>query len=325
MSSKSDLFVAVDVGGTQIRAALCAPDGTILRRVADLTKRREGTGSVMDRIERAVRQVWPADGRVAGIGVAAPGPLDPWRGVILRCPNIPGWDNYPLRDIIKERLGIPAVIGDDANAAALAEQRYGVGHGKPNLVYLTISTGIGSGVIINNQLLLGAHGLAAEVGCMIIEPEGPLCSCGNRGCLEALASGPAIAREAKKRVRSGEASRILALVQGDVDEVTAKVVHQAAQQGDALAIDVLRRAGVYLGIGLVNLLHLLDPHVVVIGGSVSKAGDLLLEPARQVVRQRCLTEDYWRDTPIVPTALGDDVGLLGALCLALDTAGLAVR
>lgn len=160
---------------------------------------------------------------------------------------------------------------------------------------------------------------------MIIEPEGPLCSCGNRGCLEALASGPAIAREAKKRVRSGEASRILALVQGDVDEVTAKVVHQAAQQGDALAIDVLRRAGVYLGIGLVNLLHLLDPHVVVIGGSVSKAGDLLLEPARQVVRQRCLTEDYWRDTPIVPTALGDDVGLLGALCLALDTAGLAVR
>lgn len=320
----SHSFIAVDIGGTQIRAALCDSEGAIHRRVADLTASHEGSDAVMARIERAIRRVWPADDQVLAIGVVAPGPLDPWSGVIFEAPNIPCWENYPLRDIIRQRLGVPTVVvGNDANAAALAEQRFGAGQGKANLIYITVSTGIGGGVIVGGKLLLGAHGLAGEIGHIKIEPNGPPCGCGDRGCLESLASGTAIARQARQRCRAGESvestGRILELAHGDLAAISAKIVNQAAQQGDPLAVDVFRRAGTYLGIGLVNLLHLFDPDIIVIGGSVSKAGDLLFEPARAVVRQRCMTDRYWRDTPIVPAALGDDVGLLGALALVLSS------
>ncbi len=315
-----EFFIAVDIGGTQIRAALCDSEGKIHRRVADLTRVHEGPDAVMRRIERAIDQVWPADAPVVAIGVAAPGPLDPWSGVILGAPNIPGWKDYPLRDIIQRRFGLPTVVGNDANLAAMAEQRFGAGRGKANLVYLTVSTGIGGGIVVNDELLLGAHGLAGEIGHIKIEPHGPPCGCGDRGCLEALASGTAIAREAQRRIRAGESSRILDLAAGHPDAITAKMVSQAAHMGDSLAVEVFRQAGTYLGIGLVTLLHLFDPGIVVIGGSVSKAGHVLFEPVRKVVRQRTMIEHYWRDTPIVPAALGDDVGLLGALAVTLTSA-----
>jgi len=316
----SDSFIAVDIGGTQIRAALCDPAGGIHRRAEDLTAGHEGHEAVMDRIEGAIRQVWSADGEVAAVGVAAPGPLDPWSGVVFEAPNIPCWEDYPLRDVIQERLGVPTVVGNDANAAALAEQRFGAGQGKQDLIYITVSTGVGGGIIVNGELLLGAHGLAGEVGHIIVEPDGPPCGCGSRGCLEALASGPSIARQARRRILAGESSRALELAQGDPNAITAKILNQAAQEGDRLAVDVFRQAGAYLGIALVSLLHLFDPSIVVIGGGVSKAGDLLLQPACEVVRQRCMNDRYWRDTPIVPAALGDDVGLLGALALVLTSA-----
>ena len=311
--------IALDVGGTQIRAALCDRECEIERRANDLTPVREGRGAVMACIERAIRQVWPSKGSVVAIGVSAPGPLDPWSGVIHRAQNIPGWDDYPLRDVIQGRFGVPAVVGDDANVAALAEHRFGAGQGQPNLVYLTLSTGVGSGIIVSDRLLLGAHGLAGEAGCMVVEPCGPLCSCGNRGCLEALVSGPAIAREARRRLQRGEASSLLEMARGFSEAVTAKMVSEAAHAGDRVARNVLRQAGRYLGLGITNLLHIFDPNVVVIGGSVSKAGDFLLEPAREVIRQRCLTDRYWRETPLVLAALGDDVSLVGAASIAWDT------
>lgn len=310
-------IIAVDIGGTQIRAALYDPDGTIHRRAADLTAGHEGPDAVMERIERTIRRVWPADGQVTVIGVAAPGPLDHRSGIVFEAPNIPGWDHYPLRDIVQSRLGVPVLVGNDANVAALAEQRFGAGQERSNLIYITVSTGLGGGVIVNGELLVGAYGLASEPGHIKVEPEGPPCGCGDRGCLEALAAGPAIAREARRRLGAGESSRILELVHGDLDAISAKIVNQAAQEGDSLAVDVFRQAGTYLGIGLVNLLHLFNPDIVVIGGSVSKAGDLLFKPALEVVRQRCMTDRFWRDTPIVPAKLGDDVGLLGALALVL--------
>ncbi len=313
----SETFIAVDIGGTQIRAALCDAAGTIHRRASDLTAPHEGAEAVMGRIERAIRRVWPADGPVQAIGVVAPGPLDPWRGVVWQTPNIPCWKDYPLRDAIQERLGVPTLLGNDANAAALAEQRFGAGRGEANLIYVTVSTGIGGGVIVDGRLLLGAHGLAGEIGHIKLEPNGPPCGCGDHGCLEALAAGPAIARQAQQRIAAGESSGILALVRGDAAAITAQVVNQAAQAGDALAADVFRRAGAYLGLGLVTLLHLFDPGIVVVGGSVSKAGELLLGPAQAVLRRRSMTERFWRDTPLVSAALGDDVGLLGALVLAL--------
>lgn len=311
--------IAVDIGGTQIRAALCDRACAIRMRASDLTADDQGTAAIMERVERSIRTVWPPEGTPCMIGVSVPGPLDPWAGVILRSQNIAGWDGYPLRSEIEARTGVPCLLGKDANLAALAEWRLGAGRGTSHMIYITLSTGVGSGVIVDNRLLLGAHGIAGEAGCMIIERNGPLCSCGNHGgCLESLASGPAIARDARQRVEAGEPSCLPELAAGDATAISARMVHDAARAGDGLALDVLRRAGEALGTGLVNLAHLFDPQLFVIGGSVSKAGDLILDPAREVFRTLTLTEAYWRDTPVVEAALGDDVGLVGAACLAWD-------
>jgi len=208
-------------------------------------------------------------------------------------------------------------VGNDANLAALAEQRFGAGQGVSDLIYITVSTGIGGGIIADNRLLLGAQGFAAEVGHQTIEAHGPRCKCGNIGCLEALAAGPAIARCARELVRTGIGTAIADLVGGDLDKITAKVVNRAAQAGDPVAIELFRQAGFYIGVGIVNLLHLFNPSLIVIGGSVTKAGDLLFEPIRATVRERAMASYYWENTPIVPATLGDDVGLLGAVALVL--------
>jgi len=319
MRAEGEWVIAVDVGGTQIRAALCDRAGTIDRRASDLTRDEEGAERIMRRILQAIAAVWPPTGRPAAIGISAPGPLDPWTGVILRCQNIAAWDGYPLRAAIEERVGVRAALGKDTNLAALAEWRLGAGQGTSHMIYLTLSTGVGSGIIVDGRLLLGAQGIAAEAGCMIIQPDGPACTCGNhRGCLESLASGPAIAREARQRLAAGEPSCLADLAGGDTEAISAKTVHQAARLGDALACDVLRRAGEALGIALVNLAHLFNPQLFVIGGSVSKAGDLILEPARQVLRTHTIVDLFWRQTPVVTAALGDDVGLIGAALLAWD-------
>ncbi len=312
------LIVGVDLGGTQIRAALADAQGEIIQRVSRPTMADEGLGAVLERIEESIRQVLPADiGQVSAIGIAAPGPLDPWRGIVRDAPNLPGWKNVPLKDLMEAEFDLPVVVGNDANLAALAEQRFGAGQGVADLIYITVSTGIGGGVIVDNRLLLGAHGLAGEVGHQTVEAHGPRCKCGNIGCLEALAAGPAIARRARELIRDGAETAITDLVGGDLDKITAKDVNQAAQAGDPIAIEIFRQAGFYIGVGIVNLLHILNPSLIVIGGSVTKAGDLLFEPIRATVRQRAMVSYYWENTPIVPATLGDDVALLGAVALVL--------
>ena len=184
-------------------------------------------------------------------------------------------------------------------------------------MYITVSTGIGGGVISDGQLILGRGGLGGEVGHMTVEASGPRCKCGNVGCLETLASGMAIARQARESVAAGARTCIADLVNGDLERIDAKVVHDAARQGDVVAVDLLRKAGMYLGIGIVNMMYLFNPGMVIIGGGVSKAGDLLFAPMQATVRQR-IHEIYWRDCPIVGAALGDDVCLTGAAILAME-------
>jgi glucokinase len=284
-----------------------------------LTLAEEGPKPVIGRIKRAIYEVMESTDReqVQGIGVVAPGPLDPWKGVIMDAPNLPGWKKVPLKDLMEEEFGLPVVVGNDANLAALAEQRFGAGQGVADLIYITVSTGIGGGIIADNRLLLGAQGLAAEVGHQTIEAHGPRCNCGNIGCLEILAAGPAIARCARELIKTGIGTAIADWVGGDLDKITAKVVNQAAQAGDPVAIELFRQAGFYIGIGIVNLLHIFNPSLIIIGGSVAKAGDLLFEPIRATVRERAMASYYWENTPIVPATLGDDVGLLGAVALVL--------
>lgn len=317
-----DAIIAVDLGGTQLRAALFTPDGVIHKRVSRETNASAGPDAVLERICQTAEQIVPKDGRVQAIGVSAPGPLDPFNGVVLGAPNLPGWDRVPLRDILSARFDVPVVVGNDANLAALGEHRFGAGRGYDDMIYMTISTGIGGGIVVRGKLLLGYKGLAGEIGHMVMQPGGPLCGCGNRGCLEALASGTAIGHQARTLVSSGRAPGILAAAGGDAAMVSSKTVGQAAAAGDRVATKLLRRAGRYIGIGIANLMHLLNPQCFVLGGGVTHAGELLFKPIRRTARRWVQVPQYADDTKIVPAELGDDAGLFGALALARSEAGI---
>ncbi|NPA91812.1 MAG: ROK family protein [Chloroflexi bacterium] len=315
------LAVGVDLGGTQIRAGLVRPNGEVLRRVSTATRSEEGIDAVVDRIEALIRQVLPSPpSRVRGIGVAAPGALDPYRGVIRFAPNLVGWVDVPLGHMLEERLGLPVILGNDANVAALAEHRYGAGQGVRDMIYITVSTGIGGGIIVDGRLLVGHKGYAGEIGHQTVEDGGPRCKCGNVGCLEALASGTAIAREARVAIAAGESTRLRALCDGDIWRVDARMVAQAAREGDAVALRILQRAGHYLGVGIVNLIHLFNPRRIILGGSVMKAGDLITGPMWEVIETRAWSVSR-EEFDIVPAALGDNVGILGAAALVFEKIG----
>jgi glucokinase len=258
-----------------------------------------------------IGSILPKGGEVAAITVAAPGPTDPFDGIVLEAPNIPGWTNLPLKKLIQDCFDVPVAIGNDANLAALGEWRFGAGIGHRNLLYLTVSTGIGGGVIIDNQLLLGAHGLAAELGHVTVIPDGPLCSCGQRGHLESVTSGPAIARWVEQEISQGIPSSL-----ADKRPIKAEDISNAASQGDALAIAALARAGTYLGIAVADYLHIFNPSVVIIGGGVSQSGEALFTPLRKAMNEHVMSKKYLENLTLTTATLGDEVGLMGALALA---------
>lgn len=303
------LILAIDIGGTHIRVAAYEPDST--KPIAHKrTKSLAQTPGVFDRLVEAVESVWQ-DGQVSAIGIASPGPLDPHTGTILDTPNIPQWKNFPLAPKLSKRFGVPVYLDNDANMAGLGEWQFGAGRGHSNLVYLTISTGIGGGVIVNDTLLQGFHGMGAELGHMIIDPEGPFCGCGQRGHIESFSSGPAIVRYVREQMGAGEKTTLHA----DPNLSPAQIA-DAALTGDPLAISAFERAGHYLGIAVANYLAIFDPSILVFGGGVSQVGDLLFKPFEASLRKHVFHPHYMDDLKISKAALGDDAGLLGALALA---------
>ncbi len=308
-------YIAVDVGGTQIRAACYLDDNLEPLRVQRIAT--QGLGETpLDRMISAIQSVWPDNEPVQAIGVAAPGPLDPYQGIVLSAPNIPGWVNLPLRARLEERLQVKVVAGNDANLAALGEWRFGAGREHHHLIYLTVSTGIGGGVIMDDRLLLGVRGLAAELGHVTVLPDGPMCGCGHRGHLEAISSGTAIAYWVEQEIANGCES---SLPPGK--KLTSKQVAEAARQGDKLAVAALARAGTFLGLALAGLLHTFNPSAIIIGGGVSSTGPLLFEPMQAALRENVMTVDYLENLVITTAALGDSAGLMGALALAHMVAG----
>ena len=303
-------IIAVDIGGTHLRAALYEPDNTkpIVHQRVQTHAQQPG---VYGRMEALIESIWPRDGQVEAIGVASPGPLDPHSGYILKTPNISEWNNFPLAPNLSEHFKVPAFLDNDANLAALGEWKFGAGRGHHDVLYLTVSTGIGGGVIADNHLLQGYHGLATELGHTIIDPDGPLCSCGFAGHLEAFSSGPAIVKYVANELRAGADS----VLKAD-DSLTARVIADAAFHGDALAIAAYRRAGEYLGIGVANFLLAFDPSIVIFGGGVSQVGGLLFDPFNTSLKKRVFHPRYLEGLKIEMAALGDDAGLLGALALA---------
>jgi glucokinase len=309
------LYIAVDIGGTQTRAA-CYPADSLkpvrlsrtTTHAADPTDQRT---EPLERIQDLIASIWPKRDSVRAISVAAPGPTNPYSGVVYQAPNIPSWEDVPLRQSLQERFNVPVEVGNDANLAALCEWKFGAGHGHRHLVYLTISTGIGGGVIIDDKLLLGVHGLAAELGHTTVVYDGPVCSCGQRGHLEAVASGTALAHWVEDQLSQGSSS-ILPLHR----RITARMISEAARKGDQLSLAALARAGCFIGCALASFLHIFNPTVVVIGGGVSRSGPLLLGPMYESMQEHVIDPHYLEDLKLTTAVFGDKAGLVGALALA---------
>jgi glucokinase len=312
-------ILGIDLGGTKLRVALTDLEGHMIARRDVPTEPAKGPEQVLNKIVAMVGDL-TRNGemeRVLGVGLAAPGPLDLNTGVLIVAANMPGWHNVPHQKELSGRLQKPVYIDNDANAAAVGEWQFGAGKGLRNVLYMTVSTGIGGGVISEGHILHGARGLAGEVGHMTIDIHGPKCACGNTGCLEVLASGTAIARQAVELIKTGLPTALTDMVGDDLTKITAQLVTKAAREGDGLALELMQRVGEYIGIGLVNLFHLFNPEMAIIGGGVSQAGDLIFVPAREIVHHRTM-EGFHEGIPIIPATLGDDVGLLGAAALVLS-------
>ncbi len=319
MSEK--LVLGVDVGGTKIAAAVITGEGKVISRDYSPTSAQAGPQVVIDNIlatiDRAISSSNVGLSQLCGIGIAAAGIIDSENGKVIFSPNLPGWHEVPLGDAVQQRFNVSTYLGNDASLAALGEWRFGVKKQVTNLIYITVSTGIGGGIICNGKLYTGVLGAAGEIGHMTIDVNGPRCNCGNVGCWETLASGTALAREAVRQINEGAKTAITSLVSGDLTKVDAKVVFEAAKQGDKLANQLIARLGYYLGVGLTNLVNIFNPELILIGGGVAKMGDLLLEPAIKVVKQRAFTTSA-TSVQIKPALLGDDSSILGAVAFVLD-------
>jgi len=318
------LFIGIDLGGTKIGTGLVGGDGRIIAHDYEPTRAVEGQRAVIGRMLDGARRVMAQAGvhgsQVAAVGIGAPGFLDIEAGVVVAPPNLPGWERVPLKQLIEDQLGISTFLENDANAAALGEYRFGAGRGAEHMIYVTASTGIGGGLILDGKLYHGESGGAGEIGHMTIMPDGPRCGCGNHGCLEALASGTAIARVARERVTRGAPTLIANLAEGDPERITAKLVAEAAGQGDEVAEDILAEAMNYLGIGMANLVNLFNPQVIVIGGGLTNIGEKLFGPVRQVIDRRAFRATA-QAVRVAPAELGDNVGVLGAAAVAQSRLG----
>jgi glucokinase len=307
--------LAFDLGGTELRGALVESGGRILASASAPTLAQAGSEAVIGQIVALagdLRAQRP-ETALAGIGIGAPGPLDPKGGIVIGPPTLAGWHEVPLMDILTREFGMPVRLENDANAAALGEWRFGAGRGASSLVFVTVSTGIGGGVIAEGHIYHGWRGLAAEIGHMTITGEGERCFCGAVGCFEAVASGTALGRRATALTAHGDGSLMRRLsANGDV---TARHVIEAARAGDLQAQALVEDEARWLGIGFTNLLHLYSPEILVMGGGLANGFDLLIGAIRETVSQRAMLA--YRDVPIVPGQLGGNAGLIGAASLIL--------
>ncbi|MFB3825739.1 MAG: ROK family protein [Bryobacteraceae bacterium] len=311
------LFAGVDLGGTNIACALGTADGQLVVERSIATESHLGPEAVLGRIAVLVGELAAeCGGPPAALGMGAPGLVDRERGTTLFLPNLPTqWRNVPVRDLLSARTGCPVYLLNDVRTATLGELVFGRGREARTMVFFALGTGIGGGVVVDGELRLGPLGAAGELGHQTIVPDGPLCGCGNRGCLETLASGPALAAEGARLVRSGLAPRLRELAGGSVDRITTREMAIAAEDGEESVRHAIVRGAGYLGIGIANIVTALHPELVVLGGGVAAIGPLLFDAVRDTVRQRVRMFPV-EDVRIEPSALGDRAGIYGAIALA---------
>lgn len=305
--------IGIDLGGTKVAGIVMEEGGRILARDERLTPEGDG-GAVLDAVHASVAALAGRTQPVA-VGVGAAGLVDFAAGALRFAPNLP-LREVPIRDRVSERTGLPCVVDNDANAAAWGEFLFGAGRGVRHLLLVTVGTGIGGGIIWDGALYRGAHGFAAEIGHVIVEPGGPVCGCGNRGCWEQVASGRALdrlGRDEANRAPNGAIAR-----QAAGDEVRGEHVAEAARQGDAAAMAIVREVGRRLGEGMAGLVNILDPELIVVGGGVAEEGELILGPARGAYQEAVEAPEHRPSVPVEVARLGNDAGAIGAAALALD-------
>jgi glucokinase len=311
--------IGIDVGGTKIAAGVVDEAGKVVARRQIATAATHPT-SIVAGIVKVAQELMAAAPNVTAVGIGAAGLIDGGKGLVLSAPNI-AWENVPLRAMVSDRLRLPVVLDNDANVAALGESVYGAGKGYGDQIMLTIGTGVGGGIVIGGEIYRGAHGVGAELGHVIVDASSSaVCSCGNHGCLEALASGNSIGRRARERVSEPGATAVLELAGKNAVDITGELVGEAAKSGDVWATEIIAETGRWLGVGIASFVNIFDPDVVIIaGGAAAGTGELLLGPARDAAAGLIIGHAWRKLPPVLPAVLGYDAGLVGAAVLARET------
>ena len=317
-----DIAIGVDLGGTNMRGILVDAKGVIINQLKCRSQVKRGKeiaiNKLLDLIQKLIAQSFSL-GHLIGIGVGAPGPLDVKKGIIHFAPNLPGWKEVYLKKILKEKFNMKVVLENDANAAAWGERCFGAGKGINNLVCFTLGTGIGGGIIIDGKIYHGNNFVSAEFGHMTVNKDGPLCNCGNRGCLEAYSSATGIRNRIKDKIKKGITSQFFTNIDNYLNEsVSLKSIFETARMGDDLTKNIVEDAITYLGIAMANIANLLNPEMIIVTGGISREGENLMIPLKKVVKKRTLSSNY-QFLKIVTGELGDFAGALGAAALLFSS------
>jgi glucokinase len=315
---KRDLIIGVDVGATFIKVGLLDTSGNILKKSAFSTTEYSLRDKLIDRIVREVREISGADEyRVLGLGIGVPGPVDYKKGIIYNLTNVKGWKNVFLRDILKKKTGFSVFIDNDANAACAGESRWGAARGCRDIVCITLGSGVGTAVMIDGNIYRGRGYSAAEMGHICIDKNGPKCNCGANGCIETFLGNSYIVKDVVKELKQGKKSILLRLADGHYGNITPKLIDKAAKMGDRFCVDVWKKAGENLGIGLAGIVNTLNPEIIVIGGGLSKAGKPLFDSVRDTVKNRAI-KIFTKDLKIRRARFIEDSGTAGAAALVID-------
>jgi glucokinase-like ROK family protein len=310
--------VGIDLGATHLRLVLTDFLAHVLDEIEYPISVVDGPQKSLAQIDHYITEMLDRAklniGQISAVGMGVPGPVVSKAGEVTSPPIMPGWDGYPIRKHLEEQFHLPVMIGNDAEFGAIGEWAYGAGRGENNLAYIKVGTGVGAGLLLDGRIYRGATGSAGEIGHITIQANGPLCTCGNYGCLESMAGGKAIARNAREAIQAGRRTQLSAIA---ADKIMAVDVAAAAQQGDLVAQQIITDAGTYLGIAIASLVNLFNPNMIVIGGGVSQLGDLLLEPIRKTVMERSLYSAA-KIVRITSAVLGRRASTMGAVVQAIN-------
>lgn len=305
-------LVGLEFGGTNIKAALFDNKPKIIHKEFQPTHAKRGVESVLKRVKKTIHNLINKEkilsNHLMGIGIASPGPLDTKKGIVFNSPNLPGWEKVPLKRVIEREFNVPVILENDTNAIALGEYWMGSGKGVNHLICLTLGTGVGGGIILNGQILHGRDDLGGEIGHMIIEKDGLECNCGNRGCLEAFVSATGIVKRTIQALNKGRESSLLK----KRNRLTSELIFNEAKKGDRLSLEIVNETAEYLGIGLANLVNILNPEIIILGGGVSHSGEILFKPTLKELKKRAFHRGV-EHLKVLPPKLGNSAGILGSI------------